>query len=446
MVEPTSKKRKTKIDDHQHDHDLEKAVAEPESNGSAATAVGAKFMSNIVTDDLLLEILIRLPDCRSILQCSSVCKSWFSVISYRQYFIRTKFIDHYQHKPQFLPCTLMVKYNYISTIDKKPFYKLFSEQSKILHGKSSSFTSGYLSILPSPSPSVITRGSSKDLLLFSSSITEYYVCNPLTNQWLPLPKTPPNSTIRCGIVCDPKSTSVNTMYRVVLIYADISLANQFKVSMNIFCSKTGQWNTSTLLLPLNPLILWRSSVGWHRRAVASNGILYWLCGNNRESEGIVAFDPFKSTDCSKRFCLIPFPIGFRRGWRGQDSNLCIGVVQGRLRLSQIYRGIKRVLGFVLRIWELVNCDYDNDDASWLLVHDVTLTEVKANKMFVAAFHPVNGDVIFLFHDLDVCQYHIREDTVEIVEEFSKLNDCGYLDAISLVHPLWPTTIPSLPSI
>ncbi|PON77603.1 Malic oxidoreductase [Parasponia andersonii] len=227
-----------------------------------------------------------------------------NVISYRQYFIRTKFIDHYQHKPQFLPCTLMIKYNYISTIDKKPFYKLFSEQSKILPGKSSSFTSGYLRFLPSPS--VITRGSSKDLLLFSRSITEYYVCNPLTNQWLPLPKTPPNSTIRCGLVCDPKSTSVNTMYRVVLIYDDISLVNEFKVSMYIFCSKTGQWNTSTLLFPLNPLILWHSSVGWHRRAIASNGILYWLCGYIR---AIVAFDPFKCTDCSKRFCLIAFPVG-----------------------------------------------------------------------------------------------------------------------------------------
>ncbi|PON68712.1 F-box domain containing protein [Parasponia andersonii] len=405
MVELISKKRKTKIDDDDDDV-LEKLFAAPESNAAAA-----KFMS-IVTDDLLLEILIRLPDCRSIIQCSSVCKRWFSVISYRKYFIRTRFIDHSQQKPeQFLPCTVVFKYNHISAIYKKPFYQFFSEPSKILHGKSSSCTSNYLNFLPWP---VLTKGSSKDLLHFSRSITEYYICNPLTRQWLPLPETPPNIATRCGIVCDPKS-SLNTRYRVVLIYDDLGKqVNQFEVGINIFYSETGQWNPSTLLFSRNTIILSLSRVGWHRRAVASNGILYWLCGNNPELEGIVAFVPFNGTDHLKRWCLIQFPVGFCRGWRGQGLNLRIGVVQGRLRLSQMYR-FKRVLGFVLKIWELVNCDYDNGDASCLLVHNVILAGVKANKMLVAAFHPVNGDVIFLFRDLDICQYDIGGEKIEKVD-------------------------------
>ena len=409
------KKRKIKID-HHDDYGSKVAVS--------------KFMS-LFTDDLLLEIFVRLPDCKSIIQCSIVCKGWWYVISYQKYdFIRTRFVDHYQHKQQYLPYTFVFRCHKHLVI---PFYQFFSEKSKILHGKSSLYDITYLSFLPWSEVTIL--GSSKDLLLFSRSQTDYYICNPLTKQWLSLPKAPQNNVTLSGFVCDPKC--VNMRYRVVLMGASFSnVENQYKFCATIFCSETGQWNQSTFLL---------SRREWHRRLVESNGILYWLFGTLK-SEGIVAFDPFKSIGHPTQCCLIQFPVGFGRGWRAQAIHVHIGVVQGRLRLSQMFR-IKR-LGFVLKIWELVNYDYDNDDASWLLVHDVRVTRRKTNQMFVVAFHPINGDVIFLFRDNDIYQYYISEDLNEIVGGFPELQKTaasGSLDVFSLVHPLWPTTIPSLPS-
>ncbi|PON63182.1 F-box domain containing protein [Parasponia andersonii] len=52
----------------------------------------------IVTDDgPLFEILIRLPDSRSIIQCATVCKHWYSLVSRSEYFIRS-FNHHHRQK------------------------------------------------------------------------------------------------------------------------------------------------------------------------------------------------------------------------------------------------------------------------------------------------------------------------------------------------------------
>ncbi|PON36629.1 hypothetical protein PanWU01x14_326980, partial [Parasponia andersonii] len=48
---------------------------------------------------------------------------------------------------------------------------------------------------------------------------------------------------------------------------------QYKTYVTIFGSETGQWNSSTLLF---------SQIGWHRRAIGCNGILYWLYGTEFE--------------------------------------------------------------------------------------------------------------------------------------------------------------------
>ncbi|PON36610.1 hypothetical protein PanWU01x14_326790 [Parasponia andersonii] len=59
--------------------------------------------------------------------------------------------------------------------------------------------------------------------------------------------------------------------------------------------------------------------------------------------------------------------------------------RGQLRLSQMFK-IKR-LGFVLKIWELVSSDYYKDEAAWLLVHDVKMTNKGEDKRKVCGRFP-----------------------------------------------------------
>lgn len=55
----------------------------------------SKFMSDIVYDDLLIQILLRLPHARQATRCTAVCKRWHSLINHQ--FIRS-FIPHDSHK------------------------------------------------------------------------------------------------------------------------------------------------------------------------------------------------------------------------------------------------------------------------------------------------------------------------------------------------------------
>lgn len=50
-----------------------------QSEISESSTAASRFMSAI-SDDLLLEIFIRLPDFRCIIACNAVCKRWVSLI------------------------------------------------------------------------------------------------------------------------------------------------------------------------------------------------------------------------------------------------------------------------------------------------------------------------------------------------------------------------------
>ncbi|PON61073.1 hypothetical protein PanWU01x14_148590 [Parasponia andersonii] len=98
------------------------------------------------------------------------------------------------------------------------------------------------------------------------------------------------------------------------------------------------------------------------------------------------------------------PLDFGRGWQACPDHVCSGVVRGRLRLSHLFKTNQE---FVLKIWEL-NHNNNNNDQEWLLVHNVTLETEETDRLFVAAFHPYNEDVICMFNDHDVYKYKIGQ--------------------------------------
>ncbi|CAI0546602.1 unnamed protein product [Linum tenue] len=57
-------------------------------------AIEGYSIGRLGDDDLLVEILIRLPDPRSAFRCKSICKRWNSLIS-APYFSR-RFLSHHR--------------------------------------------------------------------------------------------------------------------------------------------------------------------------------------------------------------------------------------------------------------------------------------------------------------------------------------------------------------
>ncbi|PON90713.1 F-box domain containing protein [Trema orientale] len=452
-------RKKSKIDDD----DIEEKYSE---------TAASKFMS-IVTDDLLLEILLRLYHLPTLIQCKTVCKRWFSLITTR--FVCTFF--HHKNKklsdnhfgpvnsassPVSLPYTILFRYYYNRN---EPLYELFSKKSKALHGghelpSSSSSTTGnitYLNFLPWNG--VTIQASFEDLLLVSPATAwkEYCICNPLTRQWIMLPRPP---LIRLfasshGLVCEPNRGKLGCTdnniapytYKVVLMVKE-----QERFHAVVFCSKSGKWSTSTLFS--NPSHLVGGSL---HESFVSNRIIYWILKRDLyEIRDIVTLDPFNSdiTD-PKRSRVIHLPVGFVGGRQSYRDRVSYGLVQGRLRLSQLIK----VVGdnsFVLKVWEL-NCDKDGVFTSWLLMHNVSFKRPKTDKIAVIAFHPNDGDVVFMVRNHNIYKYEIEEDKYEKVGRFPdrflgrkfsstrKQTFTDHLKVFTLVHPALPILIPSVPT-
>ncbi|KAK9725351.1 hypothetical protein RND81_05G138000 [Saponaria officinalis] len=131
-----------------------------------------------LTDDLLLDILCKLPCYRTAVRCKTVSKRWRSLIS-SCLFVSHAFTMHRDiedNKPQSCALLLNMKTwagNSVTSMVVLPRYQ------RILS----------LQFLPYPAKIVATY---KDLALCFgvdpwSGLGMYYVCNPITNQWTALP-------------------------------------------------------------------------------------------------------------------------------------------------------------------------------------------------------------------------------------------------------------------
>ncbi|CAL1369155.1 unnamed protein product [Linum trigynum] len=125
-------------------------------------------------DDLMEEILIRLPNPRSASRCKPVCRRWNSMISSPSF--NRRFVSHHQSK------------------NREPPLLLPSDDP---------LSSSMLSFLPVPGEfrsKFIVWDSFKDLLLcgfkdWGTSIyfemgRLFFLCNPFTEQWVALPLAP----------------------------------------------------------------------------------------------------------------------------------------------------------------------------------------------------------------------------------------------------------------
>ncbi|PON86940.1 F-box domain containing protein [Trema orientale] len=407
----------------------------------------SKFWADIVSDDILLEIFFRLPDGRTALQSALVCKHWYSLI-YNSQFI-DRFIchhnDHHHHQQQHHS----LLFQRVSCARRNMYMCYFdSKLGRLVSGKNNFFgerpLSGNVKTLPS---GMFVEAVFNDLLLVTDKKYKIYICNPLRRQWMQLPDPPLGggfgfrARTGYGLVCRANSCNtevgcsinVEYRYRVVLISSTV----MDDPTVEIFCSETGKWRTLDVSFPNQET----ESFGFH--PVVCNGILYWLDGK-RSFYGISAFDPFNDEDDGGKRCrYVELPIDVPEDGLLVDKT-CFGACLGRVRFAHL-RKINTGY-FELRVWEL-SCD-DDGIAAWDLVHHVRIERENTKKMVPLAFHPSNGDAIFMScDDIQFCQYEFKTYKYKELGEWPDQMEIRKwrVSVSSLVHPPWPKSIPTLSS-
>ncbi|KAL3651474.1 U3 snoRNP protein [Castilleja foliolosa] len=392
------------------------------------------FRSNILeiaNDDILFEIFIRIPDCRSAILCSSVSQRWHSLISNPR-FIPRFISQHHQNQSHYPPPHTIIFFNYFLSF--QPICELVSEESMFLHVKSRN--SSYLNFLPSP---MFVRASCNDLLLLMphphwSSV--FYICNPVTKQFYELPQNhwlSGRSPILVHGFALVRNPEYECHFKVLLFHTPIHPMKEgpnIIQDVTIYCSKLGKWELKSFKYPLPGNLEYKL---FFTDVCLCNGLLYWL-GYLDGAERVLALDLLKF-----QCIVVDFPDYFV--WvESRDYRECvrkhIGTIGGEVRLVQAVI-TKAGRCVCLKVWRLL----DYSSSSWVLLHEKMYPRAPNEERCVGFFvHPVDGDKFFMVWGKHVFQYDItKKGTYEMIAELQEpLKD---LVAFPMVHPAWPTPLP-----
>lgn len=258
-------------------------------------------------------------------------------------------------------------------------------------------------------------GSSKGLVLCSSSDsvpTQYYVCNPITKQWVTLPLTASGAKADCGIACELDSSG-GCFYQVVHIPTFTKNARKFKIE--IFSSDVGKWKVNSVSRHRN-IIGCCSSVS---NVVIVGDTLYWI-----ECEKLMAYSLNRNNvdTGGERFRLIDLPVVESEDSNGTRGNYCLGESEGFLCYAEILGNQESGVWVFEEEWHLLRT---NMDLRWLIgdmfgrfnenvCEDSDGKETRAfyeeeNKAIhdvkVLGFNPMNKHVTVLSYEYGVWSYN-----------------------------------------
>ncbi|KAL6139920.1 hypothetical protein ACLB2K_058221 [Fragaria x ananassa] len=277
-----------------HDHSKKAVARRPSSKAM-----------NICIDDLpdnvLVEILCRLPCYKSVHQCKVVSKRWCALTSSSYFITRLLSIRSDDHQQPPTMRTLINESGYefltkMSSSSAKPLSPLL-ERMKRFH-----------SLKKEP----VVVSSYNDLVLCCEKKYEkrdFYICNPYTQQWVPLPPPPPlpfegDVIVPVGLICDHSYykcqkddqgrhiIQLNPEYRCKVVRLTfprckeifITTCKTFKVQ--IFSTETGEWTESIVSLP--------TDIKFRTINCTANfiykGMLFWSC--LYEANFLIGLDPF----------------------------------------------------------------------------------------------------------------------------------------------------------
>ncbi|XP_021840479.2 uncharacterized protein [Spinacia oleracea] len=285
-----------------------------------------------IIDDLLLQILFRLPCSESVIRCKCVSKQWCKVISEPGF--DAEFIAHKINNSQLssskneeqLPSIFgLRRYN------KKPF----------IYPTHPTFTNldFSLSFIPTyeqgPEYRIVVKASCSDLVVCISPSPKdlyLYVCNPRTKQYFQLP--PPSQKKHpalIGFTCDPfyvfdkeaDQVTLSTCFRFSVCYAFFARAKADRLEIEIFSSENRVWRKAILLTP---------QYFDYNYATLKNCFTYKEILHFYSDCAIIGFDPYKINEDGEIHThfiqMPPFDATANRG-------VCIGVFGGKILVAEL---------------------------------------------------------------------------------------------------------------
>ncbi|CAN0853676.1 hypothetical protein LINGRAHAP2_LOCUS5704 [Linum grandiflorum] len=376
--------------------------------------------------DLLVEILIRLPNPRSACQCKLVCKRWASLISSPPF--NRDFISHHQTRNR-------------PHMPADP-YELKSIILRFLPPMPCRFRNA-LRVLDCNNDLVLCGFRDVDCDDGECSRT-YLVCNPFTKQWIALPLAPRKHVgyvlPAARLVCEPRNFNnldlgdgqsfVHSEYRfrVVCIYQ--VARPKVAIKLDVFCSQSGEWTKEALVCDNHIRKPGSKSV------ISCNGELFWKYSTQYNYQSLVAvFNPFSldipptSIDVS---AFRVYPRWFISGSQGELHVIAIENETVPLRSS---------------IWRL-----EEDRKSWRKQYQGLVNETskccnyKVEGCYRPLLHPHNPEIIF-FNPLcseetnAILCCNLRTEELEFLAKVEGKLDVLGLEVFQPRVSCWTTPIP-----
>ncbi|XP_071694152.1 F-box protein At5g49610-like [Rutidosis leptorrhynchoides] len=406
-------------------------------------------------DELLIEILIRLP-----LKPASLCKcvsSRFRSLISSSYFINCYKIHHNQnHYPFNNPFALYYqsKPNYDNMIQPSAMEIDLIFESPVF--ESPRFNLSFISYNYNYSDndneeleehSLQYLASNNGLVLCCVALRRpvvYFVCNPLTKQYVVLPLPPSNvKSVFIGFICEPQhdyDDGRDTSFKVVRIEAVKSESERHlsgTLKFDIFCSLLGRWTEEYFMSSsrFNPELFYCKNYR-HHSAVVCNGLLHW---DTLSTCGIFTYDPYNG-ECR----TVELPNEIRKPvWACKHF---LGESNGLLRYANISWDDSSY-----KVWELKD---NGNGGEWLLVHKVRLDEMEStvpniNKDCLGLLFPhlLNQDIVYFWcRSLSkVVEYNMRDKVLKLpcfirhVKMITPLSPMFF----PFVLPFWPTEVPRI---
>ncbi|CAN0853406.1 hypothetical protein LINGRAHAP2_LOCUS5622, partial [Linum grandiflorum] len=380
--------------------------------------------------DLLVEILIRLPNPRSACQCKLVCTRWVSLISSPRF--NRSFVSHHQPRNhQHMPAN---PYDLKSII---------------------------LNFLP-PMPCRVSNAlrvldCNKDLVLCGfwdvdcddgEHSRTYLVCNPFTKQWIALPLSPRKyvgyTSPAARLVCEPRNSNKLDLgdgqsfvfseyrFRVVCIY-QVALP-WISIKLDVFCSESGEWTKEALVCDSH------IKVGI-KGVISCNGKLFWrydctsFLNNDAPKDLVAVFNPF-------RLDMPPTSID-ASSFRAY-SHWSISASQGVLHVIAIENDTVPVRTSVWRLEE--------DGKSWRKQCEVLVNETskccnyQVERCYRPLLDPHKPEIVF-FNPLGseeknaILCCDLRTQELQLVTKVEGEPDVGRLQVFQPRVSCWATLIP-----
>ncbi|XP_027355267.1 F-box/kelch-repeat protein At5g15710-like [Abrus precatorius] len=353
--------------------------------------------------DLKIEIFCKLPY-KYLMRCKCVSKEWFFLIS----------------RPN--PCFLGWWTFMYSSFNGKRLKSACKDSDSVF--KSHRFSFNFLPCYRrSKKKNMHVVHALKDLFLCFAThavgLVEYYICNPLTQEWRALPPTKHGNNFCAHLMCDSHDGSKK--FKVLQVLREIS--SHDILVLQIFSS--GKWVQHNIKLKTHfrtHLII---------KLIVCNGTLYAITRSLHT--GILAVDLNSSSGYHNHVIKLPKVRSFQQHKIGPS----LRVRQGRLCAVRV--AIRTVP--VLYIWELKkNHSVEVEGDEWNLLHCVSLARMKTtinrewfynivqrrlplvdgeyNLFKILDFHPIDENVVYLRLHGRVASYDMVSKVLRFHPEFN----------------------------